>query len=307
MNGNGSEVRIRPGTLEDNEACAAVLVEAINDLGRRNGSIDDASAIDLAAAWPRWRSFLDHVARTAAEFWVAEGTDVGIIGFARSIERDGVFELTEFFVRPGAQSHGVGRQLLERAFPRGRGELRLIIATTDIRALSRYMRADVVPRFAVATFTGASREVPLVRGLEVEPLELDRDVDAVNAVDDVVLGHRREVDHRWFAAEREGHRYVRDGRVVGYGYVALPGRAGNGPFAVVEASDLPAVMAHAERRRHDLGADETEFEVALHNRVAIDHLLGRGYKMDTFLTLICSSKPFGRFEQYLFCAPALIL
>lgn len=307
MNENGSEVRIRPGTLEDNEACAVVLVEAINDLGRRNGSIDDASAIDLAVAWPRWRSFLDHVARTAAEFWVAEGTGAGIIGFARSIERNGVFELTEFFVRPGDQSHGVGRQLLERAFPRGRGDLRVIIATTDTRALSRYLRADVVPRFPVATFTGSSREVALVDGLDVEPLELDRDIDAVNAVDDVVLGHRREVDHRWFATEREGHRYVRDGRVVGYGYVALPDRAGNGPFAVLEASDLHAVMAHAERRRHDLGADETEFEVALHNRVAIDHLLGRGYRMDTFMTLICSSEPFGRFEQYLFCAPALIL
>ena len=307
MTEDGSEVRIRPGTLDDNEACAAVLVDAINDLGRRQGSIDEASALDLAVAWPRWRSFLDHVGRTAAEFWVAEGAGGAIIGFARSIDRDGVFELTEFFVRPGVQSRGVGRQLLGRAFPRGRGELRVIIATTDTRALSRYMRADVVPRFPVATFTGSSREVALVDGLDVEPLDLDRDMDAVHAVDDAVLGHRREVDHRWFAAEREGHRYVRDGRVVGYGYVAVPGRAGNGPFAVLDASDLPAVMSHAERRRHELGADETEFEVALHNRIAIDHLLGRGYRIDTFLTLICSSEPFGRFEQYLFCAPALIL
>jgi len=307
MTADTSEVRIRPGTLEDNEACAAVLVGAINDLGRRQGSIDEASALDLAVAWPRWRSFLDHVARTAAEFWVAEGSGGAVIGYARSIDRGGVFELTEFFVRPGVQSQGVGRQLLEQAFPRGRGELRVIIATTDTRAISRYMRADVVPRFPVATFTGSSREVALVDGLDVEPLELDRDLDTVHAIDDVVLGHRREVDHRWFAEEREGHRYVRDGRVVGYGYVSLPGRAGNGPFAVLDASDLPAVMAHAERRRHDLGAEETEFEVALHNRIAIDHLLGRGYRIDTFLTLICSSEPFGRFEQYLFCAPALIL
>jgi GNAT superfamily N-acetyltransferase len=307
MTENGGEARIRPGTLDDNEACAAVLVQAINDLGRRNGSIDEASALDLAVDWPRWRSFLDHVAATAAEFWVAEDGDGTIIGYARSIDRGGAFELTEFFVRPGVQSQGLGRQLLDRAFPRGRGDLRVIIATTDIRALSRYMRAGVVPRFPVATFSGRSREVALVDGLDVEPLDLERDTDAVNAIDDVVLGHRREPDHRWFAIEREGHRYLRDGRVVGYGYVARPGRAGNGPFAVLEASDLPAVMSHAERRRHELGADETEFEVALHNRTALDHLLGRGYRMDAFMTLVCSSEPFGRFDRYLFCAPALIL
>ncbi len=104
---------------------------------------------------------MDHVARTAAEFWIAEGADGEASGYARSIDRDGVFELTEFFVRPGTQSQGVGRELLERAFPAGRGHLRLIIATTDIRAISRYLRADVMPRFPVTTFTGPAREVPL--------------------------------------------------------------------------------------------------------------------------------------------------
>ena len=64
----GADARIRPGTLDDNLACAAVLVEAINDLGRRNGSIDDGSALDLEVEWPRWRPFFEHIGRTAAEF-----------------------------------------------------------------------------------------------------------------------------------------------------------------------------------------------------------------------------------------------
>jgi len=58
---------------------------------------------------------------------------------------------------------------------------------------------------------------------------------------------------------------------------------------------------------NELGATEASFEVALHNRTAIDHLLGRGYQMDAFMTLICSSEPFGSFDRYLFCAPGLIL
>ena len=76
---------------------------------------------------------------------------------------------------------------------------------------------------------------------------------------------------------------------------------------LVEAINDLAVMAHAERRRHELGAAETAFEVALHNRAAVDHLLARGYRMDPFLTLVCSSAPFGRFDRYLFCSPALTL
>ena len=302
-----SAVRVRPGTIDDNEACAAVLVDAINDLGRRNGSIDEGHELKHETQWPRWRSFFDHIARTAAEFWIAEGADGAPIGYARSIDRGGLFELSEFFVRPSVQSQGVGRELLERAFPAGRGDVRLIIATTDIRALSRYLRAGVVARFPVLTFTGASRDVAVPEGIAIEPLDLDRDLDAVNEVDDAVLGHRREVDHRWFATEREGYRYLRDGRVVGYGYVALPDRGGNGPFAVLDPTDLPAVLSQVERRRHELGAEKTEFEVALHNRIAVDHLLGRGYRMDSFMTLFCSSEPFGRFDRYLFCGPALIL
>lgn len=307
MSTDASEVRIRPGTIEDNEACAAVLTDAVNDLGQRNGSIRAENAIDLVTQWPRWRPFFDHIARTAAEFWVAEGPGDVPIGYARSVDRDGLFELTEFFVRPGIQSRGVGRDLLARAFPPDRGELRLIIATTDIRALSRYLRAGVVVRFPVLSFTGAPRDVPLVGGLDVEPLDLGRDMDAVHAIDDAVLGHRREVDHRWFASEREGYRYVRDRSVVGYGYVGRPDRSGNGPYAMLEPGDLPAALTHAERRRHELGAEETEFEIALHNRAAVEHLLGRGYRMDPFMTLVCSSEPFGQFDRYVFCGPALIL
>jgi GNAT superfamily N-acetyltransferase len=307
MSVHATETRIRPGTREDNRGCVGILVDAVNDLQRRNGSLVEGSPLEADVQWPRWRSFFEHIARTAAEFWIAEDAGGTPIGYARSIDRDGLFELTEFFVRPGVQSQGVGRELLARAFPPGRGDLRLIIATTDIRALSRYLRAGVVARFPVLSFTGPTRETPLIDGPTAEPLDLDRDLDAVHAVDDEVLGHRREVDHRWFAAEREGYRYVRDGRLVGYGYVGRPDQSGNGPYAVLDPADLPAVLSHAERKRHELGATETEFEVALHNEVAIDHLLGRGYRMDTFMTLVCSSQPFGQFDRYLFCGPALIL
>ena len=292
--------------MDDNRQCAAVLADAVNDLGRRNGSIDDGSMLRLDDQWDRWQPSFDHLARTAAEFWVAESDDAGIVGYARSTDRAGLFELTEFFVRPGTQAGGVGGELLRRAFPVERGDLRVIIATTEIPALSRYLRAGVSPRFPIVSFTGPSRNATIDSGIDAEPINRD-DLEPMNRIDDEVLGHRREVDHAWLAGEREGFRYVRDGATVGYGYVGVPERAGNGPFAVLDPADLPAVLAHAERRHHDHGAAETTFDVALHNRAAVDHLLGRGYRMDAFMTLLCSSRPFGDFERYVFCTPALIL
>jgi GNAT superfamily N-acetyltransferase len=50
---------------------------------------------------------------------VAEETASGsVVGYARSLERGGLVELTEFFVHPGLQAKGVGRALLARTLHR---------------------------------------------------------------------------------------------------------------------------------------------------------------------------------------------
>jgi GNAT superfamily N-acetyltransferase len=298
--------RIRRGTADDNAACAGVLAEAINDLLTRTGA-DRSELLDIGERWPRWQSFFEHVGATAAEFWVAEDGQGQLVGYGRSVDRDGSFELTEMFVRPGTQARGVGRQLLERAFPAGRGHPRIVIATWSVSALSRYLRAGVEVRFPVGTFFGPARAANGLRALDAEPLDLDRDLDDVNRIDLAVLGHRREQDHRWFAGEREGWRYVRDGRSVGYGYVGRPDADGAGPFAVLDPTDLVPLLVHVEDRRHALGAPDAAFEVPLHNGVAAQHLLGRGYRIDPFFTYVCSDVPFGQFDRYLFCSPALVL
>ena len=48
----------------------------------------------------------EFLAHTASQFWVAERAGE-IIAYARSIEHDGLQELTEFFVSPDQQSAGV--------------------------------------------------------------------------------------------------------------------------------------------------------------------------------------------------------
>jgi hypothetical protein len=43
------------------------------------------------------------------------------------------------------------------------------------------------------------------------------------------------------------------------------------------------------------------------NEVAVRHLLDRGFKIDPFLTILMSSRPFGRFDRFIGFAPPLVL
>src|SRR5205807_1912462 len=125
---------------------------------------------------------------------VAEDPDSGrLAGYARSIERGGLFELTEFFVLPTSQSKGLGRKLIERAFPTGRGDVRSIIATTDTRALARYYRADTVARFPMLSLQGNPAEADMAGDMTPRPLdaESEEDLSALGEVERAVLEHTR--------------------------------------------------------------------------------------------------------------------
>src|SRR5205823_7516943 len=102
----------RRATPEDAVACHELMWSSVTDLGRRQGTPLEGTAAD----W--WRSsepLNRFLAQEAAEWWVAQlPASEQLVGFARSIERDGLFELTEFFVRPDQQARGIGHVLLER-------------------------------------------------------------------------------------------------------------------------------------------------------------------------------------------------
>ena len=114
---SASAPTIRRGTPADLRAVPRPAV----DLGHRpRAPARDPLEGDADAWWEGIESVHRFLAEHAAEWWVAEAPDGGeLIGYARSIERGGLFELTELFVRPGLQSKGIGRQLLEHAFPLG--------------------------------------------------------------------------------------------------------------------------------------------------------------------------------------------
>lgn len=295
----------RAGTVEDSYAVFEVFEETVADLVRRFGSRGTTSWHDpdaLARMWFERRSLYEHLARTADQFWLAE-QDERIVGFARSIVSDGLRQLTELFVRPGIQAGGVGRELITRALPADESRHRSIIATTDFRAQGLYLKAGVYPRFPIYYFSREPEPVSVTTNLVFEPVGADDEtLDIMARIDKKVLGHRRDITHRWLLSDRQGYLYIRDDQAVGYGYTGHR----NGPFALQDNSDFPAVLAHAESvaARH---GREFGLEVPTINRSAVDYLVKRGFELDTFVAIMMSNEPYGKFEHYILSSPPFFI
>jgi len=303
----GGEPRLRPATAADSEACFRLFWHSISDLAERQGTPWEGTADDR---WPHFTALYALLADIAAEWWVAEDAGDGrLVGYARSIERGadrGLFELSELFVRPGYQSGGVGRALLERAFPVGRGEVRAIVATGDVRAMARYHRADTSIQFPILGLGGApSATATGATHLEAQPITDTAELEDVADIERAILGYERgRHELRWLLERREAYRFRHAGRTVAFAFIGLDGV---GPIAALEPEDLPEVLAHVEARAAAIGRQELGFEVPAPNVTAIRHLLGRGYRLDPFVTYLMANRPFGRFDRYLGFTPPFVL
>ncbi len=297
-------ITYRMGTLADSYAVFQIFVRTIMDYSERMNVMAITGGNDPAvieALWRRRRSMFEFLAEHAAQFWVAE-KDGEIIAYARSLEHGGLQELTEFFVSPGQQSAGVGGELLSRAFPDSPARYRTIIATLDERALYRYMKSGVYGRFPFKYFYRKAQQVEVNTDLEIEPMQPGMQLQEINQVDQEILYHRREYIHRWIASERRGFVYRRRGDIVGYGYVGQS----SGPFAVLDESDFPAVLAHAESLMAEQGKDFGAVTPLL-NEKAVQYFIERQYQIDSFSAIFMSNVPFGRFENYLCFSPEFFM
>lgn len=300
-------VCFRKGDDADSYTVFDIFEQTLADLTKRMGSdvpTSAASPVAMAQAWLEKRSLYEHLGRSADQFWIAE-RDGQPIGFSRAIVRGGLQQLTELFVLPGRQSGGVGRGLLDRAFPLANARRRSIIATADFRAQALYLKSGVYPRFPIYYFGRKPESVTIATDLQFTPISPASPaiLDVLAWIDGRVLEFRRDVDHAWMLQERDGFLYQRDGQPVGYGYV---GRR-NGPFALLDAADFPAVLAHAESRSAAQGHQEFGLEVPMVNQAAVDYLLGRGFKLDSFMAVMMSDEPFGAFQNYVVSSPPFFL
>lgn len=300
------EVTFRRGTINDSRAAGSIFEAALLDLSERLNVTAITGAQDAEARariWERRRPLFEHLARTAHQFWLAEA-DGEPVGYARSIIREGVWELTEFFVLPQQQSAGVGRALLERVLPGDENvHHKVIIATADVRAQARYLKVGVYARFPITYVSRQAEVVSVPSELSMVPFDsVDDILDALREIDRQILGHGHDEDHRWLMSQRTGYLYLRSGLPAGYGYTG----DFTGPFALLDESDFPAVLAHAESLAA-LRGEKFGVEVPLINQAAIDYLIHRGYKLDSFYAFFMSDKPFGHFDHYIFPSPPFFI
>jgi len=276
---------------------------SVTDLAERQGTPLGGTAADW---WRSSEALISLLVEEAAEWWVAElPGSRQLVGFARSIERDGLFELTEFFVLPDQQSKGIGRALIERAFPAGRGDVRSIIATSDVRAQARYYAAGTVARFPLYTLVGVPNSSAPLHDLTAESIEGAQTIAAQREIERSVLGYQRsDKEMRWLMNRRHGHVYRRADRYVGFSFL---GRDGTGPMAALDPSDLPAILLHAEDLAHSIDLERLELQVPAPNEVGVRHLLGRGFRFDRWINFLMSDRPFGNFDRFIPFSPPLFL
>lgn len=296
----------------DMPAAYRVFRRSLFDYLHRIGMVDAAEAADppIDEGWVKQRAWIEHLAATAAEDWVAEDPDGSIVGWAQSIERDGLLELTLFFVDPATQSRGIGRGLLERAFPQGRGPARAIVATEDPRALALYLRSGV----AFVTTSVDVYGVPAISAVDTD-LQLERvagdEASRFAALDDImgvereVLGHGRAADVRFLLETRPAWLARRDGRVTGFAF----GQAGAnfGPITALDPADVPALMATVENDAAARGSDQVSFTIPMVNHVAVGHALDRRWRIDPFYTLILAGDDRMRLDRWVHTQPAFIV
>jgi GNAT superfamily N-acetyltransferase len=162
------------------------------------------------------------VERDPAGAWVAE--DSGrVVGMSTAIRRGSFWGLSMLFVDPERQSRGVGHRLLDAALDYAAGaEVRMILSSSDPRALRRYSRAglDIHPTVEA---TGTVDPSALPDDLDGRPGHAG-DLDLVASVDAGLRGSRAEdveyllgVGARMHVLDRQGARgYVvhRDTRLL---------------------------------------------------------------------------------------------
>ena len=206
------DVKLRPGTPEDAEACGRICYDAFATLAAAHGYPCDFPS--PAAATGLVSALLAH----PGIYGVVAEADGVVAGSNFLDERTAIAGVGPITVAPGVQDGAVGRNLMvavmERAAERDTAGVRLVQAAYNTRSLALYARLGFEVRETLACMQGP----PLHREFDgsVVRAATDGDVEACDQICRAVHGHDRspQVGDAIFLGRA---RVVeRDGKLTGY-------------------------------------------------------------------------------------------
>ena len=265
----------------------------------------------------------------------AHGRDK-VVGFGIAAQREHVWFLSQLYVLPEEQGHGIGRALLTQilpSLPAGQANAQrpeggrtqslalderdvadhrpgiLAMCTDSAQPVSNglYARFGIVPRVPVLNLVGTPNPSALSRlpvGVGAEPFGRSDTSATLDSIDRTVLGYAHPADHGLLRASgRTGFVYRSDdGQAIGYGYSSEAGRFG--PVALLDPTLTAPVLGHLMHVIRPRGA--TSAWVPGSNDRAMVALLRAGLRIEGFPALLCWTRPFAQFEGYLPASLALL-
>lgn len=298
-------IRYRKFAPDDRMPVYRMFRETIWDYMLQHGIASPDYENEVDEYFQRQQNLYVHLERVASEDWVAENDNGDLVGWARSIERDGHLQLTHFFVDPNTQGSGVGRTLLERAFPLGRGDQRSIIATTNPSALSLYLRHDVSFQGMAFSFYGEPKVRAFDSNLAVEQPDASPEVlEQILSIDAQVLGYRRPAELEFFMHQQPVFLFYRDQQLVAYAF-GCDGYS-SGPAATLEPEHLPAILHQIERSASESDMDSLWLTIPAPARQAVTWALDSGYRIDPFYEVLLARKPTLKLDRYIMAQSAFV-
>lgn len=311
-------ILFRRAKAEDMKQAYAVFYRSLYDYLFRIALVDEETARNppISTGWQRHATWLEHLWNSAAENWVAEVPDTGIVGWAMSVARDDHLELTHCFVEPSIQAKGVGGKLLQRAFPDGIARHKAIIATQNPKAMALYLRSGVKYVTTSVEFVLEPQMTEIATDLAFEKVDANDPLarDAIASLEKTVLGYRRDDDMRFLLSLRPAWLARRAGAVVGFAFGAQPRLPDSGdlpsscgPVTAVDATDVPAILDHVIAASAASHHDKIRFVAPLVNEIAVTHLLSRGAKIDPFYVSILVNENTMQLDRWVHTTPLFIM
>ena len=176
-----------------------------------------------------------------------------VVAFAALLTRSSIAYLSEFFVRPGCQSSGIGQRLLRHILPVARYSY-CTLSSSDPRAIALYIRAGMCPQWPNFLLRANGVKLDKLPVDEVEAIEGEAGDPVFVDWDAVASGRYRPVEHAYWLQEAGAVPlwFQRGDERVGYGYVQMrnagslwyPSAITIGPIGVRTAGEaLPCVSA----------------------------------------------------------------